>query len=120
MVSFSFQPEFVPLIENGQKIQTIRKTRRCDDGDKMHLYTGLRTKQCKLIAIKKAVAVENVIIEPRGIIVGTPPCMMLLDPINSDMFAMRDGFLNFMRLYDWFLNQYQQEVFHGFVHRWAA
>lgn len=119
MVSFSFQPEFVSMIESGRKIQTIRKTRRCDVGDKMHLYTGLRTKQCKLIAVKKAVAVENVIIEPRGIIVGTPPCMMLLEPAYSDLFACADGFVNFQAMRRWFVDRYQSEVFHGFVHRWA-
>jgi hypothetical protein len=86
----------------------------------MHLYTGLRTKQCKLIAIKKAVLVNNVIIEPRGVIVGITPAMVMLDSGYSDLFAYADGFLNFQAMYRWFLDRYRQEVFHGFVHRWGV
>lgn len=120
MVSFSFQPEFVPMIESGRKIQTIRRTRRCDVGDRMHLYTGLRTKRCKLIAVKKAVQVENISIAPSGITIGVHPVMVTLDTAYSDLFAFADGFLNYRAMYEWFLDNYKQEVFHGFLHRWSA
>ncbi len=124
MVSFSFQPEFVTPIIDGQKIQTVRKTLRCKYGDRMHLYTGLRTKQCKLIAVKKCAMVGRVIIEPRGVSIGNAVRddyeMLPFDSAHSDLFAMADGFLNYRAMYAWFLDSYKQEVFHGFVHRWRA
>ena len=120
MVSFSFQTEFVPLIESGQKIQTIRSTRRCEKGQPMHLYTGLRTKQCKLIAVKKCAYTWQVIIEPRGVTLGDEPNLVILDRAHSDLFAVADGFLNYPAMYNWFLERYKQEVFHGFLHRWVG
>lgn len=122
MVSFSFQPDFVEPIEGGQKIQTVRQTLRCKVGDRMHLYTGLRTKQCKLIAVKQCVMVARVLIEPRGVSIGNAVRdnyeMLTLDAAHSDLFAMADGFLNYRAMYQWFLNQYNRTEFSGFVHRW--
>lgn len=123
MVSFSFEVGMAPMIQEGRKDRTIRRTRRCEPGDRMHLFTGLRTKQCKLLAVKKCVAVESVIIDPRGLIVGTAPALMLLDKPDSDVFAFKDGFLNYHAMREWFLNKYRQQnlaVFHGFVHRWEV
>ena len=49
MTAFNFHSSFVPRIESGVKISTIRKTRRGCLGRKMQLYVGQRTPECRLI-----------------------------------------------------------------------
>jgi hypothetical protein len=52
MVAYSFRPRFVAPILAGTKRQTIRadRKRHARPGEEMQLYTGMRTKHCKLIA----------------------------------------------------------------------
>lgn len=52
MPAFSFKQEFVEKIMNGTKRSTIRKVRKdfrvpCFAGDRITLYTGMRTLHCK-------------------------------------------------------------------------
>lgn len=51
MPALNFQKQFVPLIESGKKRQTIRPVskRVIISGDKLFLFTGLRTKNCRCI-----------------------------------------------------------------------
>lgn len=53
MVAYNFQRQFAQAIQSGKKHQTvraIRKNRHARIGEKLQLYTGLRTKNCiKLI-----------------------------------------------------------------------
>jgi hypothetical protein len=51
MVAYSFNRRFVPAIEAGLKRQTIRSHRRrhARVGEALQLYTGMRTKACRLI-----------------------------------------------------------------------
>lgn len=125
MVGFNFQPEFIRDIKSGKKHGTIRRTRRCEPGDKMHLYTGMRTKDCKLIAVKKCVSVQRIIIEPRGLTFEKPELdgkfagLIYLDGASSNAHAVADGFTSYMKMYEWFLGRYKTDVFHGFLHRWA-
>lgn len=51
MVLYGFKKKFATLVESGCKLHTIRDLRKDDrhakPGDKLQLYTGLRTKQCR-------------------------------------------------------------------------
>lgn len=51
MVAYSFQTRFAAPILAGTKRQTIRADRRrhARPGEELQLYTGMRTRQCKLI-----------------------------------------------------------------------
>ncbi len=51
MVAYSFNRRFVPAIESGIKSQTIRAHRRrhARPGERLQLYTGMRTRACRLI-----------------------------------------------------------------------
>lgn len=53
MAAYNFQKQFVPLIESGAKRSTIRARRKNGylprPGDLLRLYSGMRTKACKLI-----------------------------------------------------------------------
>jgi len=63
MPSLNFQKQFVPLIESGQKRQTIRPVRKgkvqfkpyC----KLFFFTGLRTKQCRELKVNGLNSVWN-------------------------------------------------------------
>jgi hypothetical protein len=46
MVAINFTV-FQDKILSGEKRQTIRKAARCKPGDRLQLYTGMRTKQCR-------------------------------------------------------------------------
>lgn len=51
MVLYGFKKRFASLVADGSKVHTIRDPRKDDrhakPGDRLQLYTGLRTKQCK-------------------------------------------------------------------------
>jgi hypothetical protein len=53
MPSLNFKAQFVPLIENGAKRQTIRENtphwKKLKAGDNLYFFTGLRTKNSKRI-----------------------------------------------------------------------
>ena len=50
MVAYSFKAQFANSVESGRKIQTIRADRKnghASAGDRLQLYTGMRTKDCR-------------------------------------------------------------------------
>lgn len=51
----------MPLIESGMKSMTIRKDRAnpIKTGDKLFLYTGMRTKDCNQIANAECINVKS-------------------------------------------------------------
>ncbi|TIP13173.1 hypothetical protein [Mesorhizobium sp.] len=51
MVAYSFKQRFVAPIRAGTKRQTIRadRKRHAYPGEQLQLYTGMRTRECKLI-----------------------------------------------------------------------
>ena len=68
MPAFNFQKQFVEPIKNGTKTSTIRKLRKdgrqpCKEGDQIKLYTGMRTKNCQLIAVAKVSRIREIAIE---------------------------------------------------------
>ena len=51
MPAYNFKAQFAPLVESGDKRQTLRKPRKrlTRVGDVLKLYTGQRTKNCRLL-----------------------------------------------------------------------
>ena len=122
MVSFNFQAAFVSKIESGEKLQTIRASQRCTPGQIMHLYTGLRTKQCRLIMAKPCLKSIPVCIRPEGVDLISPAHSYFMPGSGekADRFARNDGFASFDAMFDWFHDQYGKERFYGFVHQWGV
>jgi hypothetical protein len=92
MPAYNFQKQFVPMILDGSKHHTVRPRRKRPTvpGDKLMLYTGMRTKQCELIAISQCASVVPIQIFPES---GD----IVLDgrrftEQNISMFAAHDGF----------------------------
>ena len=66
MPALNFQARFAPLVESGEKRQTIRAYRKDDRdaqaGDTLYLYTGMRTKACRKLGEARCKGVTPVAI----------------------------------------------------------
>lgn len=93
MVAYNFQARFAPLVQAGVKTQTIRavgKRRHARAGEKLQLYTAMRTKQCRKLLDAVCSLVCPVDIEARGFNVWDYDFRRSI--LNADDFARRDGF----------------------------
>jgi hypothetical protein len=65
MPAINFQPRFALDVECRRKRQTIRKEgkRRWKIGDTLYLYTGMRTKNCRLLGTAVALEVRMIFID---------------------------------------------------------
>lgn len=67
MVAYNFAARFAPAVESGEKRQTIRRTGKRNPprpGDKLQLYTGMRTKSCRLLKLATCTNVTPIQIRP--------------------------------------------------------
>lgn len=71
MPALNFKEEFIDKITRGQKTQTIRPKRKrpIKVGDRLYLYTGLRTKSTKLLAETVCTDVKTVTIGSHTVVV---------------------------------------------------
>lgn len=63
MVAYNFQKQFVPLLLDGSKPQTIRalgKRRHARKGDTVQIYTGQRTKHCQKLFEAECIKSQSV------------------------------------------------------------
>ncbi|MBI5964910.1 MAG: hypothetical protein HY863_15635 [Chloroflexi bacterium] len=65
MPAYNFQKQFVQMILDKSKTHTIRRRRKrpTKPRDMLMLYTGMRTKSCKLVAVTKCVKVESILLK---------------------------------------------------------
>jgi hypothetical protein len=101
MVAYSFKRQFAEPILDGRKGGTIRANRRrhARPGEEVQLYTGMRTKQCRLIARKTCCEIEPVTLDFRldRILLGYHPPRVLRGR-DLDRFAQFDGFENWPQM----------------------
>lgn len=111
MPALNFKKEFVQAIEDGEKRQTIRADRRDNRqhakvGDTLKLYTGMRTKSCRLIGKAKVTRTARVLIEATCMRVNGHLLPNHIYDLNCEQtdneFAMADGFDGFMEMSLWF------------------
>jgi hypothetical protein len=97
VVAYSFRPRFVGPILAGTTRQTIRAHRRrhAREGEELQLYTGMRTRRCRLIARARCIGVHELRINFNR----WPVIDVLMNDgwqrfasDNLDGFACRDGF----------------------------
>ena len=100
MPAINFAKRFVASIIDGTKRQTIRKPRMTPirPGDMLSLYTGMRTKDCRLIKTVKCLSVHEIII-CQGYIVNQGHDETLL-------LAKEDGFQTVQEFFDFFRSKY--------------
>lgn len=73
MVAFNFMKRFAEDVEEGRKLQTIRKLRKdgrvpCKPGDRLQLYTGMRSPSCRLLHEATCSSILQISIQTDGAI----------------------------------------------------
>lgn len=96
MPALNFMKRFVPSVEAGDKTHSIRaeRLRPWKVGDALALYTGMRSKACRLLFRTVVTKVEKIII---AIVPDMETGLILIDgyqlqPDELETFAKRDGF----------------------------
>ena len=122
MVAYSFKKQFAAPILDGTKIGTIRNDRKrhARPGEELQLYTGMRTRQCRLVARKICKSVHR-------IRMGIDAFRILyiriddkdLPDIQWDDFAVGDGFADISAMGVFWMKDHGQGVFTGVWIRWA-
>lgn len=93
-MAYSFRPQFVAPIQAGTKAQTIRadRKRHAREGEALQLYTGMRTRSCRLIGRAVCAGVQPITIDVRDRPVIVLPDRELRPLAGIDDFARLDGF----------------------------
>ncbi|MBK3798673.1 hypothetical protein GAY33_05405 [Azospirillum brasilense] len=106
MVAYSFNKRFAdpilaglepgPLLP-GMKRQTIRadRKRHARPGEDLQLYTGMRTRSCKLLGVTRCVAVEPIRLLLTAAAAVTIGPERVTGAAKLDAFARWDGFTDF-------------------------
>lgn len=118
MVAFNFKKEFAPRIEDGSKTGTIRQNLRCLAGSTMQLYTGQRTKHCRLIGTATCLQVTPLRIHAARVEFLSGQMHSLRIDHALDLFAYNDGFDSWQALTDFFAKQYGLPA-DGYLHTWG-
>lgn len=114
MVAINFSAQFADRVERGEKRQTIRRGRRCEAGQSLQLYTGMRTKACRKLRDAVCSDVTYVGLTARGVTLGD----VRRFPRDIDDFARADGFDDYAAMWKWFSERYGTNSFTGYVIRW--
>lgn len=122
MVAYNFQKRFAPAILSGEKTHTIRrngKRRHARKGEKLQLYTGMRTAACvKIIPDPTCQFTVPVTIEVAPevislILLGTH----VIDDLES--FAIADGFTSAADMHSFWLEFHGVGLFVGSYIEWG-
>lgn len=120
MPAFNFQPGFADAVESGKKRQTIRAYRKdgrqpCFVRDRLTLYTGMRTKECRKLGEALCTAVQTVQLDADHLIInGT-----IAGDRKREKLAREDGFLSFKDMRDWFEKTHGLP-FNGYLIKWSV
>ena len=106
MPAYNFKRRFVDLIRSGEKHTTIRPARKHKTraGDVLHLFTGMRTKNCEKIGTFRCVSVVDVIIWTFPFDVWTNAKSLSKEEIEQ--LARTDGFESASEFFQFFLDVY--------------
>ncbi len=117
MVAFNFKAQFADDVASGKKRQTIRRTLRAVPGDKLQLYTGMRTKGCRKLRDAVCTACQEITIQDRSYYLVVRLDGDLLPTERARELARADGFESLSAFADFFAEQYGLP-FHGYLTRW--
>jgi hypothetical protein len=116
MPAYNFQPRFREPIESGRKRHTIRakRARQTKPGERLSLYTGMRSKLCRLIVEVECTRVQEITIQPFG-----PSTVIIdgeiLDASEKERLAIADGFDSFADMMRFWTGRLP---FHGEIIHW--
>lgn len=115
MVAYNFEARFCGPVESGKKVTTIRQGRKRETrvGDRLQLYTAMRTKKCRKLADAVCVSVDEIRITEFGVKLNG-------DTLHSRQvgeLARQDGFDSISEFKDFFRSHYGLP-FYGELLRW--
>jgi hypothetical protein len=120
-ISLSFKMEFAPLVESGEKRQTIRMRgkRYAEPGDILHLFTGMRTKQCRKLAdVKCVIAVQIYVDTVNEWILARHFPSVKYSYGEAQLVARADGFKDQDSFFAFFRQQYGDGIHAMQLYRW--
>ena len=133
MVAYSFQRRFVEPLTSGHpatgvvKCQTIRapRKRHARPGETLQLYTGMRTRHCRLVTTRQCIDVRPVIISVALAQVQVAGWPALDAGPALDAFAQNDGFLHWDEMAAFWRDMHAEAcdpelVFEGVLIMWDA
>lgn len=119
MPAINFQKQFAPLVESGQKRQTIRALRKDGrdpiSGDRLFLYTGMRTKGCRKLMDTVCASTYAITIKTNGTIKLDG---QVLHHRTAEELAQADGFESRDAMIAWFSKTHEMP-FHGRLIKWS-
>lgn len=128
MPALNFSAQFATLVEDGIKCQTIRAPRKdgrahCKVGDTIKLYTGMRTKSCRLLRTARVTRIDAVNIGFWDMALNGSRLIADLyklpdsQSLSDSDFAKADGFPDYATMCAWF-DKTHGLPFHGSVIYW--
>lgn len=121
MVAVNFRTQFALMVANGDKCQTIRRRSKKTPrpGQMLQLYTGQRTKLCRLLKEAPCLSVRTVVMDDLNNI---NELVLTLDGerslfTESRQIALLDGFDSLASMRDFFKDLYGLP-FEGVLIRW--
>lgn len=113
---------FIDKILSGKKRQTIRraspKWANAKAGDKLTLYTGLRTKQCRKLGEAVVESITQIKLDSGYITIHKPKWDFTLDSWQVQDFVKADGFDSVEDFWDFFKEHYGWEAVEMVVIKW--
>ena len=124
MPALNFRSEYVPMIKSGKKKMTIRRVRKKGNpkaGDRLMLYTGMRSPSCELIKTVECSAVVPITLFWDGMVVKDGRKLL---PLETQAVAISDGFESsedFINFFKETYGPYQdcQDGFEGNIIEWT-
>jgi hypothetical protein len=104
MPLYNFKAQFAPLVESGEKRQVMRRRRKrpTRPGHTLMLYTGMRTKNCRLLAEGICNSVEPVKVDYVFVYLNGKR----MTHVEAIALARADGFLSVEEMVEFFEKQY--------------
>lgn len=128
MPVLNFQARFAEIVRTGSKRQTIRARRKDfrnpKRGDRLYLYTGMRTKQCRKLGEARCLSVEGIQVlgdKPSGeygVFTYDRNWPGRTTEKRHELLARNDGFESFDEMLDWFRKTHGLP-FDGLLIRWG-
>lgn len=122
MVAYSFQDRFREPIFAGTKRQTIRaeRKRHARVGEELQLYTGMRTRHCKLIGRATCEIASPITIDLRDHWIDFPATGVRYTKARDlDFFARLDGFADWPDMLAFWRTAHENTIlFSGVLIKW--
>ena len=109
MPAINFEERFAHKVESGRKRQTIRRPRKCPikEGHTLYLYTGQRTKRCRLLVTATCKQTRPIAILKESVQVVMRDILHIFVSHNwLKAFAQRDGFISWPEMKEFFEKKY--------------